>query len=247
MFIVEFIGGRKNKDSLYTKLLSKSEATAAQIYDKLRFRVVTRSPDEIFSVLRLLQREVFPFNYVIPEQSTNTLLPFEHHCASRPDLAPMVARMQSFEEEPAAMERESLVDNEFTASSYRVVHFVADMPIRLSDARLAAAPPAASRAPRPERLGSLGEAVQLTAVFALMVVSAVALAIGMVEGSTSVWIGGHVARLASLLARPTDLTHRQISRPRHRYCGRHDHRHLSPSAVRSRHGQRSRRCRGPRP
>ena len=43
----------------------------------------------------------------------------------------------------AAMERESLVDNEFTASSYRVVHFVADMPIRLSDARLAAAPPAA--------------------------------------------------------------------------------------------------------
>ena len=59
--------------------------------------------------------------------------------------------------------------------------------------------PAASRAPRPERLGSLGEAVQLTAVFALMVVSAVALAIGMVEGSASVWIGGHVARLASLL------------------------------------------------
>ena len=141
--IVEFIGGRKNKDSLYTKLLSKSEATAAQIYDKLRFRVVTRSPDEIFAVLRMLQREVFPFNYVIPEQSTNTLLPFEHHCASRPDLAPMVARMQSFEEEPVPMERESLVDNQFTAPTYRVVHFVADMPIRLSDARLAAAPPAA--------------------------------------------------------------------------------------------------------
>jgi uncharacterized protein (TIGR04552 family) len=86
--IVEFIGGRKNKDSLYTKLLSKSEATAAQIYDKLRFRVVTRSPDEIFAVLRMLQREVFPFNYVIPEQSTNTLLPFEHHCASRPTSPP---------------------------------------------------------------------------------------------------------------------------------------------------------------
>jgi len=140
--IVEFIGGRKNKDSLYTKLLSKSEATAAQIYDKLRFRVVTRSPDEVFAVLRMLQREVFPFNYVIPEQSTNTLLPFEHHCASRPDLAPMVARMQSFED-PEPGERDSLVENEFTASSYRVVHFVADMPIRLSDARLAAAPPAA--------------------------------------------------------------------------------------------------------
>ena len=35
--IVEFIGGRKNKDSLYTKLLSKPETVAAQIYDKLRF------------------------------------------------------------------------------------------------------------------------------------------------------------------------------------------------------------------
>ncbi len=140
--IVEFIGGRKNKDSLYTKLLSKSEATAAQIYDKLRFRIVTRTPDEIFPVLRLLQREVLPFNYVIPEQSTNTLLPFEHHCASNPELAPLVARMQSFEEE-RNRERESLVDNVFTAPTYRVVHFVADMPIRLSDARLAAAPPAA--------------------------------------------------------------------------------------------------------
>ena len=34
--ILEFIGGRKNKDSLYTKLLSKQEVLAAQIYDKLR-------------------------------------------------------------------------------------------------------------------------------------------------------------------------------------------------------------------
>ena len=139
--IVEFIGGRKNKDSLYTKLLSKSEATAAQIYDKLRFRVVTRNTDEIFGVLRLLQREILPFNFVIPEQSTNTLLHFDQFCASRPDLRELRARMQSFEESEA--EREGQVDNEFTASSYRVVHFVADMPIRLSDARLAAAPPAA--------------------------------------------------------------------------------------------------------
>lgn len=69
--------------------------------------------------------------------------------------------------------------------------------------------PDASRAPRPERLGSLGEALQLTAVFALMVVAAVALAIGMVEQSASVWIGGHVAWLASLLVAdlPTRYRH----------------------------------------
>ena len=38
--ILEFVGGRKNKDSLYTKLLSKQETVAAQIYDKLRFRLI---------------------------------------------------------------------------------------------------------------------------------------------------------------------------------------------------------------
>ena len=34
--ILEFIGGRKNKDSLYQKLLSKPDTIAANIYDKLR-------------------------------------------------------------------------------------------------------------------------------------------------------------------------------------------------------------------
>ncbi|MEZ4257151.1 MAG: hypothetical protein R3A78_15795 [Polyangiales bacterium] len=38
--ILEFIGGHKNRDSVYTKLLSKQETIAAQIYDKLRFRLV---------------------------------------------------------------------------------------------------------------------------------------------------------------------------------------------------------------
>lgn len=81
--------------------------------------------------------------------------------------------------------------------------------------------PAASRAPRPERLGSFGEAVQLTVVFALMVVSAVALAIGMVERSASVWIGGHVAWLASLLVAgfPTRYRH-STSCHVTRYAGR---------------------------
>ena len=52
--ILEFIGGRKNKDSLYSKLLSKKETHAAQIYDKLRFRIVTRSQNDVFPVLAYL-------------------------------------------------------------------------------------------------------------------------------------------------------------------------------------------------
>ena len=60
--IIEFVGGRKNKDSLVTKLMSKQETIAAQIFDKLRFRVVTRSRDDILPVLHYLQRRLFPFN-----------------------------------------------------------------------------------------------------------------------------------------------------------------------------------------
>ena len=55
--ITEFIGGRKNKDSLYTKLLSKADTTAAAIYDKLRFRIVTRSADDILPILLYLSED----------------------------------------------------------------------------------------------------------------------------------------------------------------------------------------------
>jgi uncharacterized protein (TIGR04552 family) len=72
--IVEFLGGRKNRDSLYTKLLSKRETIAAQIYDKLRFRIVTRTREDLFPVVNYLTRRLFPFNYAIPGESTNTLV-----------------------------------------------------------------------------------------------------------------------------------------------------------------------------
>lgn len=139
--ITEFIGGRKNKDSLYTKLLSKPEVSAAQIYDKLRFRLVTRSVEDVFPVLRHLMTELFPFSYVIPRQSTNTLVPFRRYCASRPDLRSYLDQVQLHPD----LEDDGLglIDNVFSSSAYRVVHFVVDMPVRLPEALLADAPPAA--------------------------------------------------------------------------------------------------------
>ena len=139
--IVEFIGGRKNKDSLYTKLLSKQEVSAAQVYDKLRFRIVTREVDDVFPMLNYLMREVFPFNYVIPCESTNTLVPFRRFCESQPQLRKHLPNLQlspSFEDQGR-----ELVDNVFTSHAYRVVHFVADMPVRLPEELLGEAPPAA--------------------------------------------------------------------------------------------------------
>jgi len=136
--ILEFIGGRKNKDSLYTKLLSKPDVSASQIYDKVRFRIVTRSADDIFPVLNYVQRSLVPFNFVIPGQSTNTLLRFHDYCQSEPALARWVPDLQL----PLDIEDGlSAIDNRFTAPSYRVVHFIADVPVRVPAKVLAEAPP----------------------------------------------------------------------------------------------------------
>src|SRR5438046_6390466 len=92
--ITEFIGGRKNKDSLYTKLLSKSDTTAAAIYDKLRFRIVTRGADDILPVLLYLSDRLFPFNYVVPGQSINTIFQFRTYCDSDPHLRQLIPNSQ---------------------------------------------------------------------------------------------------------------------------------------------------------
>jgi len=92
--ITEFIGGRKNMDSTYTKLLSKPEATAAALYDKLRFRIVTRSRDDLLPVLLYLTDQLFPFNYVVPKQSTNTIFDFPRLCQSHPHLARLTEQSQ---------------------------------------------------------------------------------------------------------------------------------------------------------
>ncbi|NOY90763.1 MAG: TIGR04552 family protein [Deltaproteobacteria bacterium] len=139
--IVEFIGGRKNRDSLYTKLLSKPEVTAAQVYDKVRFRIVTRGPEDVFPMLAYLMDQLFPFNFVIPGESTNTLFPFRRYCEADAHLKTLLPRLQ-FPAELEEFER-GIVDNVFSAPNYRVVHFVADMPVRMSDELLENAPPAA--------------------------------------------------------------------------------------------------------
>jgi uncharacterized protein (TIGR04552 family) len=138
--ITEFVGGRKNKDSLYTKLLSKQESVAAQIYDKLRFRIVTRGKDDIFPVIHYLSRKLFPFTYVVPGQSINSIFPFKHYCSSNPHLAPMLSEMQAGRDEEYTP-----TDNTFTAEEYRIIHFVVDMPVRLPRRILERAPPSAAQ------------------------------------------------------------------------------------------------------
>jgi uncharacterized protein (TIGR04552 family) len=139
--IIEFVGGRKNKDSLITKLLSKQETIAAQIYDKLRFRVVTRTREDIFPILQYLTKRLFPFNYVVPGQSTNSIFNFRTY-VERTDLRPMLADLQSHE---AVGDGFTPSGNQFSAEEYRIIHFVVDMPVRIPKRLLERAPPAAQR------------------------------------------------------------------------------------------------------
>jgi uncharacterized protein (TIGR04552 family) len=138
--ILEFIGGRKNKDSLYQKLLSKPETIAANIYDKLRFRIVTREPDDIFPTLNYMLRHIFPLNYVIPGQSTNTLFHFRSYCEKHPHLSTLFGELQT---KPDLEDDLTRLENRFSASNYSVVHFVVDMPLRVPPDMLKRAPPQA--------------------------------------------------------------------------------------------------------
>jgi uncharacterized protein (TIGR04552 family) len=134
--IVEFIGGRKNKDSLVTKLLSKQETIAAQIFDKLRFRVVTRTREDIFPVLQYLAKRLFPFNYVVPGESINSIFGFKSY-VEKTSLKPMLAQMQLHGTGGNDL---NLSENQFSAESYRIIHFVVDMPVRLPKRILDRAP-----------------------------------------------------------------------------------------------------------
>jgi uncharacterized protein (TIGR04552 family) len=134
--ITEFVGGRKNLDSTYTKLLSKPEATAAALYDKLRFRIVTRTPDHILPVLLYLTEQLFPFNYVVPKQSTNTIFHFRSYCEADPHLRGMVGQFQGEIEDTFTPN-----DNRFSAPTYRVIQFVTDVPVRVPPHLMELAPP----------------------------------------------------------------------------------------------------------
>jgi len=136
--ITEFIGGRKNKDSLYTKLLSKPDTLAAPVYDRLRFRIVSRSADDILPIVLFLSKRLFPVNLVIPKQSLNTMFRLRSYFAKFDTLRPKLGEFQL-----GLDDNLTHGDNIFSAESFRAIHFVADVPVRLPREALENAPAAA--------------------------------------------------------------------------------------------------------
>jgi uncharacterized protein (TIGR04552 family) len=85
-------------------------------------------------------RYVFPFNYVIPGQSTNTLFHFRSYCERHPHLSTLFRDLQLAPDFEDTLNR---VDNRHSANEYSVLNFVADMPVRLPAKMLESVPRAA--------------------------------------------------------------------------------------------------------
>ena len=127
--VVEFEWSRKHADSLITKLLAKKESIAADVYDNLRFRMITNTEEELVFVLRELTQRLIPFNYVIPGQSVNDIIKIRETLARSPALQQFLPDITDLAA-VAADKRPSLL-NEFSGPGYRVINFVADLPVRI--------------------------------------------------------------------------------------------------------------------
>ncbi|GEJ55929.1 hypothetical protein AMYX_06700 [Anaeromyxobacter diazotrophicus] len=128
--VVEFVGNVKARNSLITKLIAKRETVAAQIFDRVRYRVVTERQDQIPPILHHLATTLFPFNYVVPGQSENTLVSFRDIVTRHPRGAELVPELQA----PLGLEaRERRPRNVFSGKRYRVLNFVVDLPVRVDE------------------------------------------------------------------------------------------------------------------
>jgi uncharacterized protein (TIGR04552 family) len=127
--VVEFEWSRKHADSLITKLLAKKESIAADVYDKLRFRMITNSEEQLVFVMRELVQRLIPFNYVIPGQSVNDIIKIRETL----DRSPALGRFLPDITDLAAVAADKLpsAQNEFSGPGYRVINFVADLPVRM--------------------------------------------------------------------------------------------------------------------
>jgi uncharacterized protein (TIGR04552 family) len=137
--ILEASSSAKSRTSLITKLLQKKETLAAQIYDRTRFRIVTRDRDDIVPVLHTLTQRLFPFNLVVPGQTQNSLIDFRALCRKTPAWRPFLNELQfgaDFSGEAKVLSKKKLENegrNEFSGQSYQVLNFVVDMPLRIED------------------------------------------------------------------------------------------------------------------
>jgi hypothetical protein len=117
----------KSRASLITKLLQKAETLAAEIYDRNRFHVEVAEYSDVLPVLHGLTQRLFPFHLTVPGQSYNSLVDFSGDTNGN-------------------AKRGDAVRNESSGSTYKILKFVIDMPLRVDDRLISPEIIAATRA-----------------------------------------------------------------------------------------------------
>ena len=118
--VVEFQWSRKTRHSLLTKMLVKRETSAARVFDRLRFRLIVKDQDDLVPTLQTMLRKLIPFNYVVPGQTVNTLVDPSELAGYGP------SRLSTTEGRAADR-------NEFSGANFRIINFIADLPVRVDD------------------------------------------------------------------------------------------------------------------
>lgn len=142
--VVEFSGGRKKRHSMLTKLMSKSSPSSAQLFDRLRFRIITSSIEDVLPVIDYLGRNLFPFNYIVAGESYDTLMGFRDYCATVPRLARLTSSLQ-----PLSTEGREGGNNRHSSKDFKIIHWIADMPMRVLDFETAFEGDGTDPVPRP--------------------------------------------------------------------------------------------------
>jgi uncharacterized protein (TIGR04552 family) len=135
MSIVSAAGSVKTRHSILTKLLAKKESLAAQVYDRVRYRIVVSSLDEVLPLLLRLCDVLLPFAFVVPGQTQNTLFDFKKLVQGKEALRKLSGGLQA----DLDLERHDRKSghghspNEFSGEGYRALNFVVDLPVRLPE------------------------------------------------------------------------------------------------------------------
>lgn len=123
--VVDFSGSVKTPHSTITKLLAKRDTVAAQVFDKVRYRIVVKTEADVLPMLEYLTRTLFPFNLVVASQTENTLIDFARAIERHP------LRDQLRFSPHAQRDRARRASNPFSGESFRVLNLVVDLPIRI--------------------------------------------------------------------------------------------------------------------
>lgn len=129
--ISQYMASRKSRDSIISKLLTKKSSTAAPVLDRLRFRIITRTERDILPVLVYLKDHLFPYNYVVPGESRNEIVPTSAFVDGLD-----MPEGEVFRHRYRIQFEDAIFNNDwnmFSAIGFRMINFVVDMPIGVRD------------------------------------------------------------------------------------------------------------------